>query len=348
LKTKPLAERRGDKTHKEGNTMSISRRSFCSALAASTFSAPLMGGAGAQDAFPNRTLRLIVPYAAGGGTDTIARLVAQGVGQSLGQTMIVENNGAAGGNVATQQAAGAERDGYTVLMANQGPMVVNPHLFKNVTINPLTAFDPVTLIAAAPLVLVVPKTSPYASIKELIAFAQKNPGKLAYGSAGNGSASHLATVLLAHIAKFEAVHLPYRGAGPAINDLLTGRLDFMVTTIPSILGQMEAEAVKTLAITSKTRATKFPNVPSVAESGWPDYEAAAWYGFAVPKGTPTPVIAKLRTATIEAINAPALKERLQKEGADPIGNTPEAFAAMMAAESARWADVIKATGIKLD
>lgn len=302
----------------------------------------------AQDAFPNRTLRLIVPYAAGGGTDTIARLVAQGVSQAIGQSMIVENNGAAGGNVATQQAAGAEKDGYTVLMANQGPMVVNPHLFKNVTINSLTAFDPVTLIANAPLVVVVPKTSPYKTIKELIEFGQKNPGKLSYGLAGNGSASHLATVLLAHMTKLDVVHLPYRGAGPAINDLLTGRLDFMVTTIPSILGQMEAEAVKILAITSKVRASKFPTIPTVAESGWADYEASAWYGFAVPKGTPAAVITKLRTATIEAINSPAIKERLQKEGADPIGNTPEEFAKMMAAESARWAEVIKATGIKVE
>jgi tripartite-type tricarboxylate transporter receptor subunit TctC len=185
-------------------------------------------------------------------------------------------------------------------------------------------------------------------MKELIEFGQKNPGKLSYGSAGNGSASHLATVLLAHVTKLDVVHLPYRGAGPAINDLLTGRLDFMVTTIPSILGQMEGEAVKTLAITSKVRASKFPTLPTVAESGWADYEASAWYGFAVPKGTPAPVIAKLRTATIEAINSPAIKERLQKEGADPIGNTPEEFSKMMVAESARWAEVIKLTGIKVD
>ena len=185
-------------------------------------------------------MKLVVPYAAGGGTDAIARLVAQGVGEKLGQSLIVENNGSAGGNVATQQAAKAEPDGYTVLMANQGPMVVNPHLFKNVKIDPLTAFDPLTLITAAPLVVVVPKNSPHKTIKELIEHAQKNPGKLTYGSAGNGSASHLATVLLAQEANFQATHVPYRGAGPALNDLLGGRMDFMVTTVPSVLGLIES------------------------------------------------------------------------------------------------------------
>lgn len=213
-------------------------------------------------------MRLLVPYAAGGGTDAIARLVAQGVGEKLGQSLVVENNGAAGGNIATQQAATAAPDGYTVLMANQGPMVVNPHLFKNVKIDPLTAFEPITLITAAPLVVVVPKNSPYKTIKELVEYAQKNPGKLTYGSAGNGSASHLATVLLAQIAKFEATHVPYRGAGPALNDLLGGRMDFMVTTVPSVLGLIESSDVRTLAVTSKARTKKFPDVPSVAESGW--------------------------------------------------------------------------------
>ena len=210
----------------------ITRRLLsCALLAASTALATPFGGASAQDSFPVRPMKLVVPYAAGGGTDAIARLVAQGVGEKLGQSLIVENNGSAGGNVATQQAAKAEPDGYTVLMANQGPMVVNPHLFKNVKIDPLTAFDPITLITAAPLVVVVPKNSEHKTIKELIEHAQKNPGKLTYGSAGNGSASHLATVLLAQVTNFQATHVPYRGAGPALNDLLGGRMDFMVTTV---------------------------------------------------------------------------------------------------------------------
>jgi tripartite-type tricarboxylate transporter receptor subunit TctC len=327
----------------------ITRRLLCCALlATSTTIALPSNGAIAQDSFPTRPMRLLVPYAAGGGTDAIARLVAQGVGEKLGQSLVVENNGAAGGNIATQQAAAAAPDGYTVLMANQGPMVVNPHLFKNVKIDPLTAFEPITLITAAPLVVVVPKNSPYKTVRELIEYAQKNPGKLTYGSAGNGSASHLATVLLAQIAKFEATHVPYRGAGPALNDLLGGRMDFMVTTVPSVLGLIESSDVRTLAVTSKARTKKFPDVPSVAESGWEAYEATAWYGFAVPKGTPKNIADKIRNATIETIKTGVVRERLENEGAEPLGNSPEEFAAMMKSESARWADIIKKASISID
>jgi tripartite-type tricarboxylate transporter receptor subunit TctC len=329
--------------------MMLSRRALCCALlAASTTIAWPSRDAVAQDSFPARPMRLLVPYAAGGGTDAIARLVAQGVGDKLGQSLVVENNGSAGGNIATQQAATATPDGYTVLMANQGPMVVNPHLFKNVKVDPLAAFDAVTLITAAPLVVVVPKASPHKTIKDLVAYAQKNPGKLTYGSAGNGSASHLATVLLAQIAKFEATHVPYRGAGPALTDLLGGRMDFMVTTVPSVLGLIESADVRTLAVTSKTRAKKFPDVPTVAESGWETYEATAWYGFVVPKGTPKDIADKIRNATIDTIKSGVVRERLQNEGAEPIGNRPEEFAAMMKAESSRWAEIVKTASIAID
>jgi tripartite-type tricarboxylate transporter receptor subunit TctC len=324
----------------------ISRRVFCSALVAGAALAPSL--AVAQQNYPTRSIRLLVPYAAGGGTDAIARLVANGVSEKLGQTMVIENNGAAGGNVATQQAAGAAPDGYTVLMANQGPMVVNPHLFKNMKVDPLTAFDPVTLITAAPLVLVVPNDSKFKSFAELMEFAKKNPGKLTYGSAGNGSASHLATVLLNHIAKTEMVHVPYRGAGPALNDLLGGRTDFMITTLPSVVGLIEGSQMRPLAVTTKARTKKFPDVPAIAESGWPDYEATAWYGFVVPKGTPQDITARLREATIETITKGVVRERLKAESAEPIGNRPDEFAAMMKAESARWADVVKQAGIKVD
>ncbi|KFC72234.1 putative exported protein [Bosea sp. LC85] len=293
-------------------------------------------------------MRLLVPYAAGGGTDAIARLVAQGVGEKLGQSLVVENNGSAGGNLITAQAASAPADGYTVLMANQGPMVVNPHLFKNVKVDPLTAFDPITLISAAPLVVVVAQNSPYKTIKDLISFAEKNPGKLTYGSAGNGSASHLATVLLAQMAQFTAVHVPYRGAGPALTDLLAGQSDFMITTVPSVLGLIEGSKVRALAVTGKERAKLFPEVPSVAESGWASYEATAWYGFVVPKGTPKDVAAKIRTATVAAINDATIRDRLKNEGAEPIGNTPAEFTAMMEAESKRWAGIIKQAQIAVN
>ena len=315
---------------------------FTSGLIAAT--AILGSSAAAAETFPDRPIRLVVPYAAGGGTDAIARLIAQGVGEELGQQVIVENNGAAGGNLATQQAASAPPDGYTVLMANQGPMVVNPHLFKNVRVDPLTAFDPITLIAEAALVVVVPQESPFTGIEQLIEEGQKRPGELTYASAGNGSASHLATLLLAEMAGLDMVHVPYKGAGPALTDVIGGRLDFMITTLPSAVGFIKEATLRPLAVTTKARAKGLPEVPTIAESGWDGYEATAWYGFVVPTGTPPEIVARLREATLAAINSPQIRSRLEAEGAEPVGNTPEEFAAFMKAESSRWADLIRKAG----
>ena len=323
--------------------MLINRRHMTLGLAASALG---FTSARAQQQYPSKPIKLVVPYAAGGGTDTIARVIAQGIGQAIGQTMIVENNGAAGGNVATQQAAIAEKDGYTVLMANQGPMVVNPHLFKSMKVDTLKAFDPVTLLASAPLVVVVPKDSKFKDLKELVAFAKANPEKLNFGSAGNGSASHLATLLLEKAAGFRSIHIPYRGAGPAISDLISSKTDFMVTTFPSILGQIQSGLVRALGVTSKTRSPAFPDLPAVAELGWPDYEASAWYGFVVPAGTPKPIVDRLRAATLDALKSPLLMDRLGKEGATPIGNSPEDFGKMMAEEHKRWGELIASAGLK--
>jgi len=325
--------------------MQLDRRHFTIGLATTLFGAPSVPASGT---YPTKPIKLIVPYAAGGGTDTIARVIAQGIGQAIGQTMIVENNGAAGGNVATQLAATADKDGYTVLMANQGPMVVNPHLFKSMRVDTLKAFDPVTLLASAPLVIVVPKDSKFRDLKEMLAFASANPEKLTYGSAGNGSASHLATLLLEKAAGFKALHIPYRGAGPAINDLISNKTDFMVTTFPSILGQIQGGLVRSFAVTSRQRTTLYPDVPAVAELGWTDYEAGAWYGFVVPTGTPGDVVERLRKATLEALNSPLLKDRLGKEGASPIGNSPEEFRRMMFEEHKRWGELIRSAGLKHD
>jgi tripartite-type tricarboxylate transporter receptor subunit TctC len=304
--------------------------------------------AASAQTYPTRAVRLIVPYAAGGGTDAIARVVAQAVGEKLGQTLVVENNGVGGGNVASQTAAGAAPDGYTMLMANQGPMAVNPHLFKSLKLDPLTAFDPVTLVAKAPLVIVVQADSPFTSVKELVEAARANPGKLTYGSAGNGSASHLATVLLNVVAKIDTVHVPYRGAGPALNDVIGGQTRFMITTLPSVTGLIESKRVRALAVTTKTRTPLLPDVATVAESGWPDYEAGAWYGFVVPRGTPPDIIEAIRKATVEAIKGALVRERLGGDGAQPIGSTPQEFAAFLKEESARWAATVKAAGISLE
>ncbi len=327
--------------------MSI-KGAITSALASISCIALLGGAPAAAQEFPARPLKLLVPYAAGGGTDAIARLVAQAVSERLGQTMVVENNGTAGGNVASQIAASSPPDGYTVLMANQGPMVVNPHLFKNMKVDPLEAFDPVTLITSAPLALVVPAKSPIKDVKEFFSIAKANPNKFSYGSAGNGSASHLAVVLLAQLGGIQTTHVPYRGAGPALNDLVSGQTDFMITTMPSVAGLLEGGSVRALAVSTPSRTAKYPDVPTLAESGAPGYETGAWYGFVVPKGTPAPIIERLRKATIEAINTDVVKARFANEGAAPIGSTPEEFRKMMDVESKRWADVVKAANITLN
>jgi tripartite-type tricarboxylate transporter receptor subunit TctC len=325
----------------------LSRRTLvASALVA--VGAGLAPVAAKADTFPSGPITLVVPYAAGGGTDAVARVIAQGVTDQLGQQVVVENNGTAGGNVATAQAAKASPDGYTVLMANPGPMTVNPHLFKNVKIDPLAAFDPVTLIARAPLVVVVPAESRFTTFQAIVDEAKANPGGLTYGSAGNGSASHLATLLLANAAGLDMVHVPYKGAGPAITDLVGGRLDFMITTMPSIVGFLSSGKAKPLAVTMPERAKQLPDVPTIAESGFPDYQTAGWYGFAVPKGTPPEVIAKLRDATVAGINTPEVQKSLDIEGAVVVGSTPEEFGAFMASESQRWAELIAKTGLTTD
>ena len=324
-------------------SLPTTRRGFCCGLLAA-LAAP---NALAQS-YPARPIRLIVPYAAGGGTDAIARVVAQAMSERLGQSIVVENLSGAGGNIATQTAASADADGYTILMANQGPIAVNPHLFKNLKVDPLTAFDPVTLITAAPLVLVVPANSPFTSLKQFIDHARANPGKLTYGSAGNGSASHLATVLLNVAVRLETVHVPYKGAGPALNDLLGAQTNFMITTIPSVMGLVETGKLRGLAVTAKTRVATLPDLPTIAESGWPDYEATAWFGFVVPKGTPPNIIEILHRTTVEAINASPIRSRLANEGAKPVGNAPAEFGAFIAAESKRWADIVKTANIAIN
>ncbi len=322
----------------------IARRSLLlAALLATTIPAQVH----AQN-FPARPVKLIVPYAAGGGTDAIARVVAQAMGEKLGQTMVVENVATGGGNVATTQAASSAPDGYTVLMANQGPMTVNPHMMKSLKVDTLQAFSPVTLIASAPLLVVVPESSPIKTFADLIKAARDNPGKLTYGSAGNGSASHVATLLLNHVAKINTLHVPYRGAGPAISDLLGGQTQFMVTTIPSVSGLVETGKMRALAVTSEKRTPLLKDIPSVAESGFPEYRASAWYGFVVPAGTPEPVIDKLRTAATAALENEVVRARLASDGALPIGNKPEEFRAFMGEEYARWKEIIGSSNLQLD
>jgi tripartite-type tricarboxylate transporter receptor subunit TctC len=302
----------------------------------------------AADPFPARPVRMIVPYAAGGGTDAIARVVAQVMGDKLGQRVVVENVATGGGNVASMQAAAAAPDGYTILMANQGPMAVNPHMMKDLKLDTMKAFMPVVEVASAPLVAVVPEDSDIKTFGDLVEAARKSPGKLSYGSAGNGSASHVATLLLNYVAKIDTVHVPYRGAGPAIIDLLGHQTQFMLTTFPSVIGLIKTGKFRALAVTTRQRSPLLPDVAPIAESGFPEYDSGAWYGFVVPAGTPPDVVEKLRVAVVAALDTDLLKSRLLDEGAAPIGGSSEQFGAFMKSEYERWKTIVEVSKLQLN
>ena len=298
----------------------------------------------AQD-YPSKPVTLVVSYAAGGGTDAIARVFAARLEKALDGRVIVENRPGAAANIGTEVVAGAEADGYTLLVGNQGPMAVNPHLFT-LKHDPAEALDPIAMIADASLVVVVGPRLPVKSMAEFLEKAKA--GELVYDSAGNASASHVATLLLGQTAGVKLKHVPYKGAGPAVNDLVGGHIDFMVTTIPSVIGLVGDGTLTALAVTGKERFAELPEVPTVAESGLPTYTASAWYGLLGPKGLPQDVRDKLAAATSETLSDPEFIAKLKNDGGVPSTLTGQAFADFMAAERARWGEVVKAADIKVE
>ncbi|MFC7553248.1 Bug family tripartite tricarboxylate transporter substrate binding protein [Pseudoroseomonas wenyumeiae] len=302
----------------------------------------------AQENWPQRPIRMLLAYAPGGGTDNVARVLAARLQALLGQPVVVENKPGAGGNLATEAVAGAKPDGYTLLMGNQGPMTVNQSLFPNMRVDPLAALDPVALVADAPLVAVAGPGTKARNLKDLLEEARKLDGQLSYASASNGSASHLAAALMFQMAGIEAQHLPFRGAGPALNDVVAGHIPFMVTTLPSVAGLIQGELVRPLAVTGHARIAALPDVPTVAEAALPEYNASAWYGILAPKGTPEPIRAKLAAAIADSLTTPDVEKRLQEEGAVPSRMGGEAFGKFMGAERTRWAKLVSDAKIVVD
>lgn len=301
----------------------------------------------AQERYPTRPIALVLPYAAGGGTDAIARVFAKALEEKLGGVIVVENRPGAGGNIATDTVSNAQPDGYTLLIGNQGPMVVNPHLYKNMKSDPERTLEPIALIADAALVIVVGPASKVGTLTELVAEARNRPDGLTYGSASHASASHLATLLLERAAGIKARHVAYRGAAPALTDVVGGHLDFMITTIPSATGLISGGKLKALAVTGPARIAALPDVPTAAEAGLPGYVASAWYGLLAPKGIPPAVRTILEKAAGDALQNPELAARIRDDGAAPSDKRADAFRAFMAAERKRWGDVISAANITL-
>lgn len=327
--------------------MRIIRRTLLQAAAVALLAQAAPQSASAQDRYPSRPITLILPYAAGGGTDAIARVFAKALEERLGGTIIVENRPGAGGNLATDAVANAGPDGYTLLIGNQGPMVVNPHLYKTMKSDPEQTLEPITLIANASLVIVVGPGFKAQTLADLVQDAKTRPGGLTYASASHASASHLATLLLERAAGIKARHVAYRGAAPALSDVVGGHVDFMITTIPSATGLIAGGKLKALAVTGPVRAAVLADVPTAAEAGVPGYSASAWYGLLAPKGVPADVRARLEKAAGEALQSPELQARIRDDGAAPSDMRAEAFRAFMAAERKRWEDVIRDAGITL-
>jgi len=303
--------------------------------------------AGAQD-YPRRPLRLIVPFAPGGGNDIVARAIAQSLGASLGQPVIVDNRAGAGGVIGAELAAKSPADGYTLFLGGVGSHAVNPSLHARLPYDPVGDFAPITLIASAPSVLVVHPSVPAQSIAQFSALAKANPGKLNYASNGNGSSAQLAAVMYESMAGVAMVHVPYKGLAPALVDLLSGEVQAMFSSVVAIVPHIKAGRLRALAVTGKRRSPLMPEVPTLAESGLPEYEAGSWYGVLAPAGTPRAIIAKLHGEVVHALAQPEVRERLAGEGAEVIGSTPEEFAAHIKSELARMGKLIRGAGLRME
>jgi tripartite-type tricarboxylate transporter receptor subunit TctC len=298
--------------------------------------------------YPVRPVRLIVPFAAGGGNDTVARVIAQRLTASLGQQVYVDNRPGAGGTVGADAAAKSPPDGYTLFLGGVGSHAVNPNLHASLPYDAVKDFTPIVLIASAPSVLVVHPAVPARTMQEFTALARAQPGTLNYASNGNGSAAQLAAVMYESMAGVRMVHIPYKGLAPALADLLAGQVQLMFSSMVAIVPQIKAAKLRALAVTGKTRSALLPDVPTIAESGLPGYEAGSWYGLLAPAGTPREIVLKINAETVKALNQAAVREHLASEGAEPIGGTPEEFAAHIKTELARIGKVIRDGRIKME
>ena len=298
--------------------------------------------------YPNKPIRLVVPFTPGGSTDILARAIGQELTKAWGQSVIVDNVPGAGGSIGADKVAKAPADGYTLLMGHIGTLAVNPSLYPKLAYDLVKDFAPVAWVARVPNVLVVHPSVPAKNVKELVALAKSKPGQLNYGSGGNGSAANLATEYFKMRTETSLLHIPYRGTAPAVTDLIGGQIQVLFTGAPAVLGQIKNGQLRALAISSPTRLDALPGLPTVAESGYKDFEADQWYGVVAPAGTPREIVAKLNAQINQSLNSPELKTRLNSEGAVATPNTPEVFGKLIQAEIARWKPVMSSGRVKVD
>ena len=298
--------------------------------------------------YPEKPIRLLVPAAPGGGADFVARILGVKLTEALGQTVVVENRAGASGTIAADNAAKSTADGYTLLMGQSTSVVIAPHLYKKLGYDTLRDLAPVTLVAQVPNILVVHPSVPARTVSEFIALARAQPELLNYGSSGTGAPSHLAGEMFKSATGVKMVHVPYKGAGLAVNGLIAGEIQVMFAPIVAVLPQVKAGRLRALAVTSATRSAAAPELPTLAESGLPGYEISSWFGLFAPANTPAPVIERLYRETAKALQSPDVRERFAREGAEPVGSSPADFTGYVRAEYAKYTRIVRDSGIKAD
>ena len=294
----------------------------------------------AAQTWPSQNITLVVPFTPGGSTDILARLLGQKLTEALGQPVVIESRPGAGGSTASAQIARAKPDGYTLIMGHIGTLSVNPSLYKDLQYDPIKSFAHISLLAKVHNVLVVHPSVPAKNVREFIDYAKKNPGKLNYGSGGNGSAAHIATAAFMVATGVEFVHVPYRGTSPMVSDLLAGQLQLAMTGAPAVLQHAQAGTLRALGLSAENRIKAAPDLPTIAEAGVPGFEASQWYGVMAPAGTPQPIIERLNAEVRKALASKEIVDALDRDGAEPWPTSPEEFRAHIAKEIPRWASVI--------
>jgi tripartite-type tricarboxylate transporter receptor subunit TctC len=321
--------------------MKIAARSIVTALA-------LLPSALCAQAFPAKPVRLLVGFPAGGGVDVIARQLAQELAKPLGQPVVVDNRPGAAGNIAVELTVKSPPDGYTLLMGNVGSLAINPGLYTKLPFDTVRDLAPVSLVATVMLVVIVHPSLPVKSLRELVALAKSRPGQLNYGSAGSGGITHLAVELLKAQNGIVLLHVPYKGSAPAFTDLVGGQLQVMIDAIPAPLPFIQAGRLRALAVTATTRSPALPEVPTTAEAGFPQFVATGWQGIVAPAGTPAAIVNRLNAEIGKALTAPEFRDKLIAQGSDPAPGTPDQFGAFLRSELAKWVEVVRVSGAKLE
>jgi tripartite-type tricarboxylate transporter receptor subunit TctC len=306
-----------------------------------------LGIASAQD-YPNQTVKIVVPFVAGGGVDVVARIVAPRLGEELGQSVIIENRGGAGGALGAAAVAQAPADGYTLLMGTGSTHGTNSNVYARLSYDPVRDFVPVVLLSSSPLLLIVPQASPAKSVGDLIALGRGRPGGLTFASYGTGSINHLGAELFNSMAKIQASHVPYRGSAPAMTDLIAGRIDYMLDGVSTSLGYLQSGTIRVLGVAGPNRSPVLPDLPTISEAGLPGYDTMVWFGLFAPAGTPKPAVELLNSKANAVLASPRVKEGLEKLGVEPVGGGADVLARKVQSELGKWATIVREKNIRLE